>query len=98
MINYFLQKNYSKLNRPFAEKIAVDLDELIDLVTDGSLTRASTFVINKNLDVHDKSLIYHDFKHMQAQIVSSARLYRLCVIRSVPPENTLSTGTLVTKE
>ena len=28
-------------------------------------------------------------------MVSSARLHHLCVIRSVPPENTLSTGTLV---
>src|SRR5215471_6543605 len=35
------------------------------------------------------------FKHIHAWIVSAERLHLFCVIRSVPPEKALSTGTLV---
>jgi hypothetical protein len=40
---------------------------------------------------------HHDFKHMQARIVSFVRLYLLSVIRSLPPENILLIGILVAK-
>jgi hypothetical protein len=35
------------------------------------------------------------FKHIHAWIVSAERLHLFCVMRSVPPEKALSTGTLV---
>lgn len=36
-----------------------------------------------------------DFKHMHALIVSALRLHLLSATKSAPPENILSTGTLV---
>ena len=51
----FLQKNYAQLNTAYAEKIAADLDEIIDNVTNGSLTRRPTLTIQNNINVLGKS-------------------------------------------
>jgi hypothetical protein len=51
----FLSQNRSKLDAAQAQKIATDLDDIIDNVTNGSLTRRPTLVIVENIDVHGKA-------------------------------------------
>ncbi len=51
----FLQKNYAKLDTAYAEKIATNLDEIIDNVTNGSLMRQPMEVIDANINVLGKA-------------------------------------------
>ena len=50
-----LQKNYAHLDITYAEKITADLNEIIDNVINGSLTRRPTLVIVDNIDVLGKA-------------------------------------------
>src|SRR5260221_6152048 len=52
-----LQKNYTQLETADAERIVADLNEIIHDVINGSLTRRSTRVINKNIDVLGKTTL-----------------------------------------
>jgi hypothetical protein len=55
-----------------------------------SINIKQSLLINKNL-----FYACQDFKHMHALIVSELRLHLLAATKSAPPENALSTGTLV---
>ena len=60
-----LQKNYAQLNSADREKIAADLDEIIDNVTHGALTRRPTLVITDNIDVLGKSTFEQHMEDMR---------------------------------
>ena len=50
----------------------------------------------KNLLIYQQNFYTcQDFKHMHALIVSALRLHLFSVTKLAPPENALSTGTLV---
>ena len=59
-----LQKNHAQLDTADAEKIVTNLDEIITNVTDGSLTRRPTLVIDENIEVFGKATFE---KHVQTK-------------------------------
>ena len=55
----------------------------------------ANYNITKKIYIYNFLLYFHQlFKHIHILIVSGFKLHLLFVIKSVPPENILSTGTL----
>ncbi len=93
----FLQKNYAQLDTAYAEKIVADLDEIIDNVINGSLTRRPTTTIQNNINVLGKSTFGQHIKTQQGisaagklQVGKSAKFKK-----NVKIDGTLSVNDLV---
>ena len=67
----FLQKHLTKLDSSYVEKITTDLNEIIDNISNGSLTRGlRNLVINENIDVLGKSTFEKHIKTKQGISIS----------------------------
>ena len=60
-----LRRNHTQLDSEYAEKISADLDEIIQQVVDGSLTRLRTLVIDENINVLGKATFAQHIKTKQ---------------------------------